>query len=175
MKNKIKKLIDKEIQGILNIPITDNFEKAVTIIYANVHKHKSKVVCSGIGKAGQIALNIATTFSSTGTPAIFLHPTEAQHGDLGVLQNNDVLLLISNSGKTREVIELVNLSRALHKNIPIIAITRNPDSLISKAANVTLLTGGGAEIDSLGLVPTTSTTIMSIMGDILVVLMMGKN
>lgn len=174
MKDKIKKLINKEIEGIRNIPVTDNFEKAVNLIYANVHKHNSKVVCAGIGKAGQIALTIATTFSSTGTPAIFLHPTEAQHGDLGVLREHDVLFLISNSGKTREVIELFELLKALYKNIKTIAIVGNPDSPLAKAADVTLLTGHSPEIDPLGLVPTTSTTTMSVLGDILVILLMEK-
>ena len=76
-----------------------------------------------MGKAGQIAHNIATTFSSTGTPAVFLHPSEAQHGDLGVLQENDVLLAISNSGKTREIIELIDLKNNLYPQIPVIVIT----------------------------------------------------
>jgi arabinose-5-phosphate isomerase len=174
MKNKIKKLIKQEVDSILNIPVTDDFEKAIDIIYTTVHKHNSKLVCSGMGKAGQIALNIATTFSSTGTPAVFLHPAEAQHGDLGILRNNDVLLLISNSGKTREIIELVGLARALYKNIKIIAITGNADSPIAEEANATLLTGNGPEIDPFHLVPTTSTTTMSVIGDVLVVLMMEK-
>jgi arabinose-5-phosphate isomerase len=174
VKDKIKKLIEQEIKGILNIPVTDNFEKAVEILYSNVHGKKSKLVCSGIGKAGQIALNIATTFSSTGTPAVFLHPSEAQHGDLGILQSSDVLLLISNSGKTREIIELLDLAKNLHGHVPVIVITGNPDSAIAKAADAVLLTGNSPEIGPLGLVPTTSTTIMSIIGDILVVLMMEK-
>src|SRR5581483_4473194 len=174
VKNKIKELIEKEIRGIKNIPVTDNFEKAINLLYTKVHKRKSKVVCSGIGKAGQIALNIATTFSSTGTPAVFLHPSEAQHGDLGVIQENDALLLISNSGKTREIIELLGLAKRLYKHIPVIVITGNADSIIAKEADVVLLTGASPEIDSFKLVPTTSTTIMSIIGDVLVVLMMEK-
>jgi arabinose-5-phosphate isomerase len=174
MKNKIKHLIKQEVDSILNIPVTDNFEKAIHTIHQAVHKHKGKLVCAGMGKAGQIALNIATTFSSTGTSALFLHPAEAQHGDLGILRNNDVLLLISNSGKTREIVELIALARSLYNNLPIVAITGHPDSLIAEFANVTISTGNGAEIDPFGLVPTTSTTTMSIIGDVLVVLMMGK-
>jgi len=77
-------------------------------------------VTSGMGKAGQIANNIATTFSSTGTPAVFMHPSEAQHGDLGILQKNDILLVISNSGKTREIIELRTLTRNLFPDIKIV-------------------------------------------------------
>ena len=84
---------------MLNIPVTDAYEKAVALIVEQVHRRKGKLVTSGMGKAGQIAMNIATTFCSTGIPAVFLHPSEAQHGDLGILQENDLLLLISNSGK----------------------------------------------------------------------------
>jgi D-arabinose 5-phosphate isomerase GutQ len=84
---------------------------------------RGKLVTSGLGKAGEIAQNISTTFSSTDPPAVFLHPTEAQHGDLGVLQPNDVLLLISNSGKTREVLELVELAKNLYTGISLIVIT----------------------------------------------------
>ena len=79
--------------------------------------------------------------SSTGTPAVFLHPSDAQHGDLGVIQENDILLLISNSGKTREIIELVKLAKKLIHTIPIVLITGNPESLLSKSANVTIFTG----------------------------------
>jgi arabinose-5-phosphate isomerase len=174
VKDKIERLIRKEIEAIRNIPVTGNFEKAVKIIYNNVHRKKSKLVCSGIGKAGQIALNIATTFSSTGTPAVFLHPAEAQHGDLGVLQPNDVLLLISNSGRTREIIELLELSKHLYKHIPTIVITGNAESVIARQADALLLTGNSPEIGPMRLVPTTSTTVMSVIGDILVVLTMGK-
>ena len=103
-----------------------------------------------MGKAGLIATNIATTFSSTGTPALFLHPSDAQHGDLGVIQKNDVLLLISNSGKTREILEIVNLARKLIEKIPIIVITGNPDSQLGNIANITIHTGQPHEICPLG-------------------------
>ena len=122
-----------------------------------------------MGKAGQIAMNIATTFSSTGTPAVNLHPSEAQHCDLGLLQPNDALLLISNSGKTREIIDLVELARTLIPTIPIIVITGNGDSKLAQIADVTILTGGAPEVCPLGLTPTTSTTMMTVIGDILVV------
>jgi len=85
-----------------------------------VHEKRGKLVISGMGKAGQIGQNMATTFCSTGTPAIFLHPSEAQHGDLGVLQENDLLLLVTNSGKTREIIELIALARGLYPHIPVL-------------------------------------------------------
>src|SRR5690606_25823951 len=129
---------------------------------------------SGMGKAGQIALNIATTFSSTGTPAIFLHPADAQHGDLGVIQNNDILLLVSNSGKTNEILQLIELANRLVPNIPIIVITGNENSELASKANISLFTGNPPEVCPLGLTPTTSTTVMTVIGDILVTLMMKK-
>lgn len=171
---EIKEIIEHESKAILNIPINESFEKAVSLIYEQVHLKKGKLIASGMGKAGQIAINIATTFSSTGTPAVFLHPSEAQHGDLGVLQPNDVLLLISNSGKTREIIELVHLSDRLIKGIPIILITSNADGELIGFSNVVLFTGNPKEVCILGLTPTTSTTTMTVIGDILVVLMMKK-
>ncbi len=122
-----------------------------------------------MGKAGQIAMNIATTFASTGIPAVSLHPSEAQHGDLGILQPDDVMLLISNSGKTREIVELVELTRGLYPQIPFIVITGNAESPLAALADVTLYTGGTAEVCPLGLTPTTSTTMMTVIGDILVV------
>jgi len=113
MKDHIQNLLKAEAEAILNIPVTEDIEKAVELIFQSVHNKGGKLIASGMGKAGLIATNIATTFSSTGTPALFLHPSDAQHGDLGVIQKNDVLLLISNSGKTREIIEIVDLARKL--------------------------------------------------------------
>lgn len=174
MKNKIKDLLLAEANAISRIPVTGKIEAAVELIHKKVHKDCGKLVASGMGKAGQIAGNIATTFSSTGTPAIFLHPSDAQHGDLGVISKEDILLLISNSGKTREILELLDLSRNLHNHLPIILITGNPDSPLVKLSDVAINTGNPDEICPLGLTPTTSTTTMTVIGDILVVLLMEK-
>ena len=114
------------------------------------------------------------TFSSTGTPAVFLHPSEAQHGDLGILQKNDILLVVSNSGKTRELIELTELSRRLNPKVKIICLSGKSESELSALSDLTLSTGEPQEVCPLGLTPTTSTTCMTIVGDILVVLMMEK-
>ncbi|MEL7585472.1 MAG: SIS domain-containing protein [Prolixibacteraceae bacterium] len=168
------KLIRHEAEAIANIPVSDQYDKAVELIEKRVHRQSGKLVASGMGKAGQIALNIATTFSSTGTPAVFLHPSDAQHGDLGVIQPNDILLLISNSGKTREILELISLADNLYRDLPIIVITGNPESELAKIADVTLFTGNPAEVCILGLTPSTSTTTMTVIGDVLVVLMMKK-
>ncbi|EGJ70558.1 Arabinose-5-phosphate isomerase [Bacteroides coprosuis DSM 18011] len=170
----IQELLRNEANAILNIPITEDYEKAVNLIVQQVHEKKGKLVTSGMGKAGQIAMNIATTFCSTGIPAVFLHPSEAQHGDLGILQENDLFLMISNSGKTREIVELTRLARLLAPNIQFIVITGNLDSPLAKEASVAICTGNPKEVCLLGMTPTTSTTVMTVIGDILVVETMKK-
>ena len=172
--NEIIDLLKQEAEAVKNIPVSDSYLKAVDLIYQKVHKEGGKVIASGMGKAGQIAENIATTLSSTGTPAVFLHPSEAQHGDLGVIRENDLLLVLSNSGKTREILELVQLTHNLYAKVPLIVITGNPDGELPKIAEVSLFTGNPKEVCALGLTPTTSTTTMTVIGDILVVLEMKK-
>lgn len=167
-------ILRAESAAIMNIPVSDAYTRAVELIVEHVHRRGGKLVTSGMGKAGQIAMNIATTFSSTGIPSVNLHPSEAQHGDLGVLQPDDLMLLISNSGKTREIIELVTLARNLYPQIPIIVITGREDSPLADAADVTLLTGNSPEVCPLGLTPTTSTTMMTVIGDVLVVNVMRR-
>ena len=174
MKDSINELLKKEAQAVLNVPVTDAFEEAVNLIVEQVHQKKGKLVTSGMGKAGQIAMNIATTFCSTGIPAVFLHPSEAQHGDLGVVQENDVMLLISNSGKTNEIVALTQLARILNPNLKYIVITSNPESPLAKEADICLETGHPDEVCVLGMTPTTSTTVMTVIGDILVVETMKK-
>jgi arabinose-5-phosphate isomerase len=174
MIDRIREILESEAAAIRNIPVTENFGKALEIIYRQVHIRKGKLVTSGMGKAGQIAHDIATTFSSTGTPAAFLHPSEAQHGDLGILQENDVLLAISNSGKTREIIELIDLKNNLYPLVPVIVITGNTESPLAQKADCFISTGSPSEVCPLGLTPTTSTTVMTVLGDVLVVLLMEK-
>ena len=171
---RVKAVLQQEEEAILNIPATDNFDKAIQLIHQQVHEKGGKLVVSGMGKAGEIAQNISTTFSSTGTPAAFLHPSDAQHGDLGVIQPDDALLLISNSGKTREILELVELANRLHKNLPLVVITAKAESGLAQNADICLLTGDPKEVCPLGLSPTTSTTVMTVIGDSLIVLMMEK-
>ena len=172
MIEKIKSIIEKEAYAVRHIPVTESYEKAVNLIYDYIHKQGGALITSGMGKAGQIAMNMATTFSSTGTPAYFLHPSEAQHGDLGIIRPNDLLLLVSNSGKTRELQELISLSRRLVPDVKYILITSNPDSPLAASADVCLLTGAPEEVCPLGLTPTTSTTVMTVIGDLLVVSVM---
>jgi arabinose-5-phosphate isomerase len=172
--NAIKTILKHEAEAVMNIPVNDAFIKTIDILYEHVHRRGGKIIMSGMGKAGQIAVNMATTFSSTGSPAVFLHPAEAQHGDLGIVQPNDVMILISNSGKTREIIELIDLTRRLYDNIPFIVITSNTQSQLALEADVVLATGNPKEVCSLGLTPTTSTTVMTVIGDILVVTLMKR-
>ena len=174
MIESIKDIVKREAHAILNIPIGDEYEKAVELIVQHVHVLNGKLITSGMGKAGQIAMNMATTFSSTGTPSIFLHPSEAQHGDLGILQKNDLFLLVSNSGKTREILELADLSRKLDPTLKYIVLTGNTDSPLARVADVVLATGSPEEVCALGLAPTTSTTVMNVIGDALVVETMKK-
>ena len=162
-------IINAEADAVKNIPVGEEYERAVRLIVDHVKCRGGKLVVSGMGKAGQIGMNIATTFCSTGTPAVFLHPSEAQHGDLGILQPDDLLLLISNSGKTTEILMLIELAKALNPSIPLIVITGNDSSPLAAMADVTLFTGGRPEVCPFGLTPTTSTTTMTVIGDLLVV------
>lgn len=171
----MREILDKESDAIKNIPYSPDYDLALDLLEEHVLRRGGKLVTSGMGKAGQIAMNIATTFSSTGAPAVFLHPSEAQHGDLGVLQPDDVMLLISNSGKTREILELVTLARNLIPDVPIIVITGHAQSPLAELADATLFTGGAPEVCPLGLTPTTSTTLMTVIGDVLVVNLMKRS
>jgi arabinose-5-phosphate isomerase len=174
VKESIKKYIELEVQAIQNIPIDGVIENVLDIIFVRVHQMNGKVIVSGMGKAGQIGMNISTTLSSTGTPSVFIHPSEAQHGDLGIIQKNDVLLLISNSGKTREILEFKELADNLYNDLPLISLTGNNNSPLSKMSHECLFTGNPKEIGPFGLTPTTSTTVMTVVGDLLVVGMMEK-
>lgn len=174
MEQKIRNLTVPEIlayesEAIRAIPSDNDYQAAINLIIEQVHRGKGRLITSGMGKAGQIAANIATTFSSTGTPAYFLHPSEAQHGDLGMVCEGDIMLLISNSGRTREVLELVDLAKRLVPDMKFILITGNPESRLAEMVDVCLATGNPDEVCPLGMTPTTSTTVMTVIGDLLVV------
>ena len=167
-----KSLIEKEIEGIRNIP-TDRIDEVVNQIHWNLTT--GRIITAGMGKAGQIANTFATTLSSTGTPAFFLHPSEAQHGDLGVVQNGDIIIVFSNSGETREVIELIELVHGLNYNNLIFAIVGKSNSHIETRCADYIEFGPVEEICPLGLTPTTSTTCMSVISDLIVVGLMKRN
>jgi len=173
IKRLMQEILEAESRAVAQIPVRgDDYRKAVDLIVEHVARRGGKLITSGMGKAGQIAMNIATTFASTGTPAVFLHPSEAQHGDLGIMQPDDLMLLISNSGKTREIVELVGLARRMNPTVPLIVITGKPESELAREADALLPTGDAPEVCPLGLTPTTSTTMMTVIGDILVVAVM---
>jgi len=128
---------------------------------------KGRVVVTGMGKSGHVARKIAATLASTGTPALFVHPGEASHGDLGMIVADDVVIALSNSGETAELTDLVAYTRRF--SIPLIAITKGERSALGSAADVTLLLPAVAEVCPMGLAPTTSTTMMLALGDALAV------
>lgn len=169
---RLQEILSAESKAIKEIPVTEAYAQAIETIIDRVHKRGGKLIVSGMGKAGQIAMNIATTFCSTGTPAVFLHPVEAQHGDFGVMRENDVMLVLSNSGKTREITDLISLSRDIYPEVPIIGITGVKESKLSEDSDIVLFTGGAPEVCPLQLTPTTSTTAMSVIGDLLIVSLM---
>ena len=145
-----------------------DFTRAIGLILAA----KGRVIVSGMGKSGHVARKIAATLSSTGTPAYFVHPAEASHGDMGAITRQDVLLLLSWGGETAELSDLITYAK--RHRIPIIAIGANPDSTLIKAADVTLLLPRAPEACPMGLAPTTSTTMMLALGDALAVALMER-
>ena len=171
MKNIALKTIDKEINGLqlLKQFINDDFCKIIKLI----SKIKGHVVFSGIGKNTHICGKIAASLSSTGTPAIFIHPSEAQHGDVGMLSKNDILIVVSNSGEATELFDIINYAKLL--KIKIIAITSIPESSISKLSDYTLLIPNkdiAPEACPFNKAPTTSTTTTLVLGDVLTIALM---
>lgn len=162
----IKRAIDclqTEAKAIMALEdrIDDNFLRAVQLL----KECKGKVVVTGVGKSGHIGSKIAATLASTGTPAFFLNPLDAYHGDLGMLASGDLLLAISYSGATEELLRFLPLIQAKH--IPIIGMSSNPNSLLAKYADVHLSIAVEREADPLNLVPTSSTTVTLALGDAL--------
>jgi arabinose-5-phosphate isomerase len=147
----------------LSEQIDDNFVKACKLLFAC----KGRVVVTGMGKSGHIAGKIAATLASTGTPAFFVHPGEAIHGDLGMITRQDVVMALSNSGATEEVLTLLPIIKRL--DVPLIAIVGNPDSVLAQCATVSINVAVEQEACPLGLAPTSSTTAALVMGDALAV------
>ena len=159
-------LIEKEIKFLREIP-TERVSDIIMQI--NEYLYDGRIITSGMGKAGQIAHTFSTTLSSTGTPSFFLHPAEAQHGDLGIVRPGDIIIVFSNSGKTREILELMELIHALEYNNLIFAIVGETNSDINIRCADYIEFGKVEEICPLGLTPTTSTTCMSVISDLIVV------
>jgi arabinose-5-phosphate isomerase len=148
--------------------LDESFEEALDLL---THI-EGRVILSGMGKSGHIAHKIASTFSSTGTPAFFVHPSEASHGDLGMITPQDVLIVLSLSGETAELSDILNYAKRF--DIPLIAITHKAESALSKAAHTTLLLPSCPEACPMGLAPTTSTTLMLGLGDALAVTLLKR-
>jgi arabinose-5-phosphate isomerase len=169
MKDRIKEILEAEARAILGIKLDDSVERAVE----HIAGCKGKLFTCGIGKAGYVARKAASTFSTTGTPAVFLHPADAPHGDVGVVSRGDILLVFSNSGQTREVIETIHHARALHVG-EVIGITGNANSPLGALCDVTLDIGKIEEPCPLRMTPTASTAAMIALTDALALVAMER-
>ncbi|HVP36165.1 MAG TPA: KpsF/GutQ family sugar-phosphate isomerase [Terriglobales bacterium] len=167
---KAKEVIRKEAEAILNLEkkINSEFQKAVEIIL----KCKGRVIVTGIGKSGIIGKKIAATLSSTGTAAIFLHPVEGLHGDLGLVRRDDVVIAITKSGETEELQQLFPLFKRL--GVPIISLTGSPSSQTAEKSDVVLDVSVDEEACPNNLVPTSSTTAALVMGDALAIALLEE-
>lgn len=165
-----KRVLKTEAEAVLSLTkrLNSDFERAVEIIFQS----KGRVVVTGMGKSGLVGKKIAATLSSTGTPAFFMHPAEASHGDLGMVTSDDVIIAISNSGETEEIINLIPFLKRF--NVTLISLTGNTDSTLSKAADVTIDVSVKEEACPMGIVPTASTTATMAMGDAIAVALLIK-
>nr|WP_314664131.1 KpsF/GutQ family sugar-phosphate isomerase [uncultured Prevotella sp.] len=160
--------IKEEAEATLNLinQLDENFDKAVSLMFHCT----GKVIVTGVGKSGNIGAKIAATLSSTGTPAFFVNPLDVYHGDLGVMTKDDVVLALSNSGQTDELLRFIPM--VLHMNIPIIGMSANPNSLLAKYSSAHLKVWVKKEACPLNLAPTSSTTAALVMGDALAIALM---
>jgi len=171
IKETIRKVLKAESDAILSVKVTDDFEKAVLAM----KNCKGKIITTGIGKAGLAARKLASTLCSTATPAAFVHPAEASHGDLGIIDSNDCIVAFSTSGKSNEVLEMLTLARHL-KVKTVIGITSHPDSGLRKLSDIIIDMGIIKEPCPLGLTPTASTAVMIAISDgLALTLMQLKN
>lgn len=162
--------IEKEIDAlkVLENEISDSLSAALDLM----QNTKGRVIVTGMGKSGHIGSKIAATLASTGTPSFFVHPGEASHGDLGMLTEEDVVIAISNSGETKELSDIILYSKRY--GIPLIAITKNPQSALGKAGDIVLKLPDNGEACPLGLAPTSSTTATLVLGDILAIALLER-
>ena len=163
-----RRVIDIETQalGLLSASLDESFAQAVDLILSA----KGRVIISGMGKSGHIARKIAATFASTGTPAQFVHPAEASHGDLGMVMEGDVALVLSNSGETPELSDIIAHTRRF--SIPLIGVASRPDSTLLRQSDVAIVLPQAPEACGTGVVPTTSTTMTLALGDAMAVALM---
>ena len=168
---RAKEVFDTEVEGILYLKeqLGADFEQLADSCAATV-RNGGKLIVSGIGKSGYIGKKIAATLSSVGTPAVFMHPVEARHGDLGIIQKNDLLIAISYSGETEELLVVLNPAKRL--GTPLVAITGNPNSTLSKMSDLTVAMPVPREACPFNLAPTTSTTALLVLGDALAMVLL---
>lgn len=166
---RARQILAAEASAILNVPLSSSFTDTIDAILAC----KGKVIVKGMGKAGNVARKIASTFCSTGTSACFLHPGEAAHGDLGLIAPGDLLLAFSTSGKTREVLEIIKLARKLDI-YKVVAITSHSDAPIRDLVDIIIDMGDIEEPCALGLTPSASTAAMLAIGDALALCVMDQ-
>ncbi len=162
--------IDREIETLQILK--NSFDGKLSEALDLLQNAKGRIIVTGMGKSGHIARKMAATFSSTGTVSFFVHPAEASHGDLGMISDDDVIIAISYSGESRELSDI--LMYAKRHNIPLIAITRNPESALGKNSTLVLKLPDNGEACPLGLAPTSSTTATMVLGDVLAVDLMER-
>jgi len=167
IQKRISEILAKESSAISAVQVTADFERAVRALQAGT----GKVLTTGMGKAGHIARKFAATLCSTGTPAAYVHPGEAAHGDLGLIGQDDCIVAFSTSGKTNEIIEMLELGRHLGLKT-IIGITSHPDSRLRELADIILDMGIIEEPCPLGLTPSASIAVMLAIGDALALTLM---
>jgi len=168
--DQAKDVFRKEANAILSLidRVNEDFIRAVTLLQSCT----GKVIVTGIGKSGIISQKIASTLSCSGTPALFLHPAEGIHGDIGMVSKNDVVIAVSNSGETDELLKILPVIKRL--GIKLIVVTGNPESLLSKSGDAVLDIGVQEEACPLGLIPTTSTAAAMAMGDALALALLER-
>lgn len=172
--NSARRTLAAEIAGLaalsesLGIP----FDNAVTAIQAMKDKGRGRLIIAGIGKSGHVARKISATLASTATPSYYIHPGEASHGDLGMITEDDVVILLSYSGTNAELTDMIGYTRRFH--IPLIAVTGNEDSPLAKHADIKLILPKMPEACPNGLAPTTSTTMMMALGDAIAIALLER-
>ena len=164
---RITQVLEAEAQAISQIPVGPEFERAAGTLFSCT----GKVLTTGMGKAGHIARKFAATLCSTGTPAIYIHPGEAAHGDLGVVSGNDCIVAFSTSGKTREVLEMLELGRHLGLET-VIGVTSHPDSALRELSDIVLDMGVVKEPCPIGMTPSASIVVMLAISDALALVLL---
>lgn len=167
---RIRSILDAEAQAISAIQVDDSFAEAIDLMFTA----PGKVIITGMGKAGYVGRRFAATLASTATPAFFVHPSEAAHGDLGHVEDGDCMIAFSTSGKTVEVVEFIKLARHINGTGKVIAVTSHPDSGLRDLADVVLNMGAIEEPCPLRLTPSASIAAMSAISDALTLVLMEK-